>query len=93
MTPPKRRGRGTARDALAQAALRDDRIGYDVLRAVRDASGQVVDFVHDLVNARAEATAGKPLQGRSQFEAFGAELTMSDRFRELLGTGRATAAR
>lgn len=87
MNLPMGRGRGTAREALAEAALLDDRIGYDVLRAVRDPSGQAVDFVHELVNARAEATAGKPLQGRSQFEAFGAELTLFDTFRELVGTG------
>ena len=93
MTPPKRRGRGTAHDALAEAALRDDRIGYIVLVAVREASGQVVDFVHELVNARAEATAGKPLQGRSLLDAFGAERRCSTRSASCWVPGRATGAR
>ena len=43
MTMPMKPDRRAAQDALFEAALLDDRIGYVVLVAVRDASGQVVE--------------------------------------------------
>lgn len=46
--------------------------GWVVVRAVRDAAGDVVDFVHEWSNATADRNAGRPLTGTSMLEVFGA---------------------
>lgn len=79
---------GPAHDALAHAALLDDRIGYVVLLARRDAGGQVVDFLHELVNPLAEASAGQPLLGRSQLEVLDPQdAALFEAYRDLAGSG------
>ncbi len=85
MEPPRS---GPAHDALAHAALLDDRIGYVVLLALRDAAGQVADFLHELVNPLAEASAGQPLLGRRQLEVFDPEDgALFEAYRDLVGSG------
>lgn len=78
---------GLAHDSLAHAALLDEQIGYVVLLAVRDPAGEVVDFVHELVNPLAEARAGQPLLGRRQLEVFDSEYKeLFASFRDLVGS-------
>jgi len=84
---------GPAHDALAHAALLDGQMGYVVLLAVRDPAGDVVDFVHELVNPLAEARAGQLLLGRRFLEVFDPEdLALFETFRDLVRSGASLRA-
>lgn len=60
-----------------------------VLRAETDVDGAVVDFVHEWVNPRAEANAGRRLGGGRLLDLFGpGEVSLFPVMADLVGTGR-----
>jgi diguanylate cyclase (GGDEF)-like protein len=63
-------GKDAALRALAEALLEHEDDALVVLRVVRDGTGRVVDFVHEVVNAAAERNAGRRLLGRRQLEVY-----------------------
>jgi diguanylate cyclase (GGDEF)-like protein len=73
--------------ALAEALLAHEQDAFVVLRALRDESGTVVDFVHELVNATAERNAGQPLLGRRHLEVYPSG-SIFPALRDVLTTGQ-----
>jgi len=61
--------------------------GVVVMRPVRDADGDVVDFTHEWINAAGERNAGRPLLGLGLLEAYGWDGTLFPQLRDMLGTG------
>jgi diguanylate cyclase (GGDEF)-like protein len=82
-------GTDAALMALAGALLEHNQDAITVLRVVRDATGDVVDFVYELVNDAAVRNAGKPLLGRLQTELYpdaaGASMFATFRHTQLSG--------
>jgi diguanylate cyclase (GGDEF)-like protein len=62
--------------------------GVVVMRPMRDAEGDVVDFLHEWINEAGERNAGRPLLGLGLIEAYGPDsASLFDLLRALLGTG------
>ncbi len=81
-------GFGPADRAVAEASLRDEQVGHVVLLAVRGPDGQVVDFLHELVNEVVEVSAGRSLQGRRLLEVFDvSQANLFEGFRSVLSSG------
>jgi diguanylate cyclase (GGDEF)-like protein len=60
-----------------------------VLQAVRGPDGQVVDFTHELVNARAQANARQQLLGQTHHEAYPPERgSLFEQFCQVLTSGK-----
>ncbi|GGC07797.1 GGDEF domain-containing protein [Cellulomonas carbonis] len=75
-------------EAIGRGLAQHPDDGLVLLQAVRDADGEVVELVHEWVNAAAEVNAGRALLGRGLLELYGSDATLFDTMRTVLATGR-----